>query len=240
MKQNDCDVRYEVPMAISQVGVSELDRKQMGWAWNGSYVFNPADSHPREILNFITASGNGFGFTMSSCVAVCDWIDPAREIADYPILQGILLSSHKSCHGEGNWYHQTGTHHFHFSISTHPEGWKEGYARAIEENHPFYVTVKGSDGGFALPSDSFMSLSDPLVWVSAMKKADVDDSVILRLVEMEGCDKDVSITLPFAVDKVILCDMIEDEIKLLDGEGRSIQFHLGHNAIETYKLIVKK
>ena len=64
----------------------------------------------------------GFGVTMSSCVAVCDWIDPSREMADYPILQGILLSSHKSCHGEGNWYHQTGTHSFHFSITTHEEG----------------------------------------------------------------------------------------------------------------------
>ena len=54
-------------------------------------MHHPADSHPREIQNFISASGNGFGVTMSSCVAVADWIDPSRDQSDYPVLQGILL-----------------------------------------------------------------------------------------------------------------------------------------------------
>ena len=31
-------------------------------------VKNPADTHPREIVNFISASGEGMGVTMSSSV----------------------------------------------------------------------------------------------------------------------------------------------------------------------------
>ena len=38
---------------------------------------------------------------MATDVAVADWIDPTREAVDYPVLQGLLLASHKSCHGEG-------------------------------------------------------------------------------------------------------------------------------------------
>mgnify|MGYP000659454561 CR=1 FL=1 len=82
-------------MGVAQVGKDELDKQPGGWAWGGTYVHHPKDSHPREIQNFISASGNGFGFTMSSCVAVADWLDPSREMAVYPVLQGILLSSIK-------------------------------------------------------------------------------------------------------------------------------------------------
>ena len=240
MRLSDADIHYEVPMAIAKVGESELDKVPMGWAWNGSYVFRPCDTHPREVLNFISANGSGFGATMSSCVAAADWIDPAREVDNYTVLQGILLSSHKSCHGEGNWYHQTGSHYYHFSISTHEEGWKNGYAKALGENQPLYVCEKTNNNGTAAATQSFMTISDPLVWVSTMKKADADNAVILRLVEMEGQDKDITVTLPFATEKVVLCNMIEDELTTLPTAGQTIHLHLGHNAIETYKLIVKK
>lgn len=240
MMNSASEVHYETPMAVSKVGQSELDRIPMGWAWLGSYVFHPADSHPREILNFISASGNGFGLTMSSCVAAADWIDPSREVDHYPVLQGILLSSHKSCHGEGNWYHQTGSHHYHFSISTHAEGWKNGYARALEENHPLYVCEMTRSAGNAPAVQSFMTISDPMVWISTMKKADADDAIILRLVEMEGQDKDITVTLPFEAEKVTLCNMIEEEQATLETSGKTLKLHLGHNAIETFKLKVKK
>lgn len=96
MKRAHSDIRYEVPAAISQVGRDVLNRIPMGWAAWGSYVHHPADTHPREIVIFMSASGEGMGVTMSSSVVAADWLDPAREIADYTVLQGILLSSHKS------------------------------------------------------------------------------------------------------------------------------------------------
>ena len=145
------DVHYEVPMGVARVGKDELNIQPGGWAWGGTYVHHPKDSHPREIQNFISASGSGLGVTMSSCVAVADWVDPSREIASYPVLQGVLLSSHKSCHGEGNWYHQKGTHHFHFSLTSHQEGWKKGYQFGVEANHPLFSCRKENGTG-SLPA----------------------------------------------------------------------------------------
>ena len=236
MKTDSSDICYEVPMAVSHVGRDELKMRPGGYTGLGSYRFHPADSHPREVLNFISANGNGFGFTMSSCVAVCDWEDPSHEVADYPVLQGILLSSHKSCHGEGNWYHQAGTHDFHFSITTHPEGWENGYATALEENHPLHVTFKKSKGGSSPSTDSFLKISDPLVWVSTMKKADNEDAIILRLVEMEGVDKDITVNLPFAARKVVRCNLVEEELESLPCTGPDIRLHIGHHSIETFKI----
>ncbi len=237
MKLSASDIRYEVPAAISKVGRDELDRIPMGWAAWGSYVHHPADTHPREIINFISASGDGVGVTMSSCVAAADWIDPAREIADYTVLQGILLSSHKSCHPQGNWYSQEGSHKFHFSISTHAEGWKNGYRHGLQENHPFYVCVKQNSGGSLPSSGSLLEISDPYVSLMAFKLADSgENAVILRFAEMEGMDKEISATLPFGIKKAVRCSAIEEEEEEIPADGSTLRIRIGHNAIDTYKI----
>ncbi|MCQ2153744.1 MAG: glycosyl hydrolase-related protein [Bacteroidales bacterium] len=237
MKLKAADIDYAVPMAVSRVGRDELREPPMGWGWEGSYENHPADSHPREVLDFISASGNGFGFTMASGVSVCDWIDPRREVADYPVVQGILLSSHRSCHGEGNWYHQTGTHQYHFAVTTHAEGWRNGYGFALGESHPLYVCAKTSDGGAMEPVAGLMRVSDPLVAVSTVKKADNEDCMVLRLCEMEGVDKDVTVTLPFDAVSVRRCNLVEEDIEPATAvNGNSITVHLGHNAVETFKV----
>lgn len=232
------DVHYEVPMGVAQVGKDELDIQPGGWAWGGTYVHHPKDTHPREIMNFISASGNGIGVTMSSCVAVADWIDPSREIAPYPVLQGILLSSHKSCHGEGNWYAQKGSHDFHFSLSSHKEGWKNGYRFGTEENRPFYVARKSDERGALPGKNSFLSVSDEFVSVSVLKRADSGDGVILRLVEMEGKDKTVEVSLPEEIKGVIRTNLIEEEEERIDISGKTLRLKMGHHSIETFKLLL--
>ncbi len=236
MKTKASRIHYEVPMGVAEVGVDEIDVQPGGWGWDGTYVNHPKDTHPREITNFISANGNGFGFTMSSCVAVADWVDPSREQADYPVLQGIMLSSHKSCHGEGNWYHQSGTHDFHFSIIGHDEDWKSGYQYGVAANHPLLVTEKQTTGGSLPVSQEFIGVSDPFVAVTTLKKRDADNSLIIRLTEMEGVDKEVTITLPFVVKRVVATNMIEEEQGVVAGEGSALTFKIGHHSIDTYKL----
>jgi len=236
MHLDSSEIDYETPFFISRVGRDELNMIPGGYSAWGTYTQAQSEVHPREVQNFISAGGDGFGMTLSSCVAVCDWLDPSIEMSDYPVLQGILLSSHKSCHGEGNWYHQTGTHHFHFSLTTHSQGWKNGYAQAVSANHPFYMAVKASREGSLPRSDSFLTISDPFVSVSSLKMADEGDAVILRLAELEGVDKDVEVSLPFDAVSVVSCDMIENEQEALHVSGRTISLHLPHHSVETFKI----
>ena len=239
MKQEEAEIDYEVPMGVLRVGRDEMKTIPMGWSWGGTYVFHPEDSHPREVQNFMSASGNGIGFTMSSCVAVGDWIDPSREQADYPVMQGILLSSHKSCHGEGNWYHQTGTHEFNFSVMSHPEGWKNGYKFGIEANRPLRVEIREAGEGMLPESMSFVKVSDPFVSVNAFKKADDGNGIILRITEMEGKDKNVTIELPFKAAKVVKCSMIEEDQETVAVKGDKITLPVGHHSIDTYRIIAE-
>ena len=175
---------------LLNVGKDELNMSPLGWSWEGTYRQMPAEINPREIENFISASDQNLGVTMSTNLAVADWIDPGRESVDYPVLQGILLSSHKSCHYLGNWYHQTGSHHFRFSLTSHQPGWKNGYHFGVEGNHPFYSVLKEKSQSGTLPEElSFISTSSPFVRITALKKSETGNSLILRMVEMEGKDE---------------------------------------------------
>ena len=85
---------------------------------------------------------------------------------------------------------------------------------------------------------SFLSVSDPFVAMSLIKKADNDNSLIIRLTEMEGRDKEVRVTLPVEAKKVIRTNLIEDEQEVIPVSGGTITLRLGHHAIETFKLVI--
>ena len=232
-------IKYEVPLAIAEVGKTEMKEAPKGWAWGGTYDSKPVTIHPREVLNYIASETEEFAVTMATDVALADWIDPTREAVDYPILQGLLMASHKSCHGEGNWYHQTGDHHFNFSIKSHKPSDKTSYQFGTSSNHPLrtVLKVKTNKKG-KLPSYmSFFNVSDPMVRISTVKKSEDDDHVIMRLVEMGGKDTQAMVNLSTPFSKLIKTNLIEEEGDSMNQSGKSIKVNMGKNAIETYKII---
>jgi alpha-mannosidase len=237
MDMNDQKITYDVPMGIVNIGKDELTSAPGGWSWGGTYRQMPGEINPREIENFMSASSRDFGFTMSTNLSVADWIDPTREAVSYAVLQGILLSSHKSCHGEGNWYHQKGAHHFRFSISTHEPGWENGYHFGVAGNHPLTAVLKVKPQHGTLPEElSFVSVSSPLVRMTAFKKGDDDNSLIIRIVEMQGVDQKVELKLFAPVKRILKTTLIEEEGADTGQSGKVFNLSIGKNSIETFKL----
>jgi alpha-mannosidase len=235
-------VAYEVPMGVVVVGKSEIHGTG-GKAYGTLNYDEPcSEIRPREVQNFLSASGPGFGLTMSTSVAVNDFEDPTSAIVPYPVLQPVLLASRRSCHGEGNWYLQEGDHHYHFALFSHAPGWENGYRLGIQANAPLVAVVDPkSDTVAALPEEmSFVSISAPNVLVSTIKKAEDDDSVVLRLVDMEGKDAVVRVDFFFEAAKSELVSIIEEEGKELPSNKNSLRLKVGHEAIETVKLWPQK
>ncbi|MBK9391277.1 MAG: alpha-mannosidase [Bacteroidetes bacterium] len=237
LAMKEAQVTYDVPMGIVNVNKDELNISPRGWSWEGTYRQMPREIHPREIENFVSASNSNFGVTMSTNLAVIDWVDPGRESVDYPVLQGILLSSHKSCHYLGNWYHQKGSHSFRFTLSSHLPGWENGYQSGVEGNHPLYHVVIDKPRKGALPAEmSFLSVASPLVRVTALKKDDKSNSLILRLVNMESQNKTVNIKIWFPATSFIKTNLIEEDIVNTGQKGKDLKIELGKNSIETYRI----
>jgi len=237
LNMNDSKITYDVPMGVVNIGKDELNRSPGGWAWGGTYRQMPKEINPREIENFISASNTAFGLTMSTNLAVADWIDPTRESVGYPVLQGILLSSHKSCHGEGNWYHQKGSHHFKLSITSHEPGWENGYHFGVEGNHPLSSIIKEKPQKGSLPEGlSFASVSSPFVRVTTLKKSESDNSLIIRMVEMKGSDQMIELKLFAPVKGLLKTNLIEDEGQDMGQSGKILNLNIGRNSIETFRL----
>ena len=160
--------------------------------------------------------------------------------AHYPVINSVLLSTHKSCHGQGNWYHQKGSHSFKFSITSHKEGWKNGFHFGVAANHPLHPIVKANKQKGELPAGkSFVSTSNPFAVVTTMKKAEDDDDVVIRLLEAEGSDKNIKINLNKGVEKISKTDLIEDNPVDLKQSGKLIEIPLGKAAVETFKINLK-
>ena len=239
LNMEDSKIKYEVPLAIAEVGKTEMKNAPGGWAWGGTYDQKPVTIHPREVMNFIAAENEDFAVTMATDVALADWIDPTREAVDYTVLQGILMASHKSCHGEGNWYHQTGDHHFKFSLASHKKDESTSFQFGTASNHPLRTVLKpnSNTNGDLAQEMSFFNVSDPMVRISTIKKSEKNNDVILRLVEMEGKDKEPTIELAVPFQQLVKTNLIEEEESKLPSSGKEFKLNIGHNAIDTYKLI---
>ena len=238
---NEEQVTYAGQMGIVNVGKDELNMAPRGWSWEGTYRQMPREIHPRESENFVSAANNDFGFTMSTSLAVADWINPGRESVDYPVLQGIMLSSHKSCHYLGNWYHQKGSHSFRFSISSHQSGWKNGYQSGVEGNHPLIAVFKHQPGMGNLPAElSFVKVSSPLVRLTTLKMADNGNGFILRFVNMENIDRQVDLSIWRPAEGLIKTNLIEEDLNDTGQKGKDLKINIGKNSIDTYRIILNK
>ena len=227
------EVTYEVPFGAVTIGRDELR------GTGGEFYNTPVrEIHPRAMENWISASNKDFGLTLSSSVVTVDWMNPVDSLSTQTILQPILLASRKSCHWEGNNYHQTGDHHFTFSITSHKPGWKNGQRFGKQANEkPLVLVDPVSYKETILPEKlSFFGTNKKNVVISTVKKAEDNQSTIIRAYETDGDDVDVSIYTFKPIKKAELANLIEEPLKELTKNEQSIQLKLGNNAIETIKV----
>lgn len=133
-----------------------------------------------------------------------------------------------------------GMHEMVFSIYPHKGDWRSGgtVRRGYELNEPLVAVATTAHKGALPAAKSFVSVSAPNLVVTALKKAEDDDSLILRLYETNGqaCQSVIRTALP--VGSYVETDLMENQI----GEQHPIrngQFSIeaGKHEIKTYKLL---
>jgi alpha-mannosidase len=136
-----------------------------------------------------------------------------------------------------------GFHSFSYAVYPHPGTWQSAdvVRQGYEFNHtPVPLTGLNPSAG----SESFLQVQPSNVIVASVKKAEDDNSLILRVYEAEGAEKTTArITLPWKPKTVNSADLMEntdsDVAKQQDSaavNGREIQFPLGKFQIATYKI----
>ena len=223
----DGEVAYEVPYGVLRVG-----RDEMPGAAGERYHVENKDQRPRGIGNWIGVSGRDFGVTLSSSAAVADYQDPTDHPVTNTILQPILIASRKSCHGQGNEYLQIGDHYFHFSLTSHVPGWKQGYrfGQSANEKLTAVFAPKSYQDAVLPQSYSFFDIQNENVVISAIKKCEDDESIIIRLYNTGDQAETIRLSTDYTPKEIIRVNLIEEELEQVK------EISLGKYAIETFKL----
>jgi len=227
-------VSYEVPFGVVRVGVDEV-----AGAAGERHHTDCRDIHPRSIGNWIGIDNKDFGVTLSSSVAVADYIDPTGQSLNSQILQPLLLASRRSCHGEGNEYLQAGDHYFSFSLTSHQPGWENGYRFGCEANEKLLAVVDVSSFKTAsLPEElSFFDVQNSNLVLSAIKKAEGNNGVAIRVYDLLGKPSELKLKCFKPLKEVSQTNLIEETLKTAPIRNGVIATPVGAYGIET--IIVK-
>lgn len=234
VNMSQAQVFYEVPFGTLRVGMDE-----MKGAAGERYTGEVARVRPRSIMNWIGVTDSSFGVTIGSSVAVWDYADPTSNPVPGPMLQPVLLASRRSCHGAGPWYLQKGDHHYRFVLTSHKPG--EGREFGTSSNAPLIAVFDPPLQAGNLPeSRSFFSTGSDHVVLSTMKKAEDDESVVVRLYEADGSDATALLSLPFTVARMEKTNMIEEDGQSIDVAASRpgvAPLMIRHHGVETVKFL---
>jgi alpha-mannosidase len=226
------DVAYDVPFAISKVGISEINPSQYGW---GSM------HQPREVQNFMYAGGTGFGVTISTSVAPVDYIDPTLPPAANTIIQPLLLATRLGC-SKGAVWAQKGDHSYRFSLFSHTQGCENGWRLGVQANNPLLAVAPGTKDSLAnLPeSASFCSVAQDNILVPVIKKSeDNNTSAVLRFYDYAGkTTSPAQIRFMANITAAEKTNMIEENGQTVKSGGNVLSITVGAYSIETARIIL--
>ena len=238
LNQRESKIAYEVPMGVVEVDKDEI-KGAAGFSYGTQdYSTECSKVHPREVQDWFNSSKNNVSVTISSSVAVFDWIDPTGNTNNATVLQPILLASRKSCHSEGNYYLQPGNHTFHFSLTSSRGDWSGSTSAGKQQNQPLkpiVVNVPAIRNG--LPSTySFASTDASTVQISTIKKSEDGNSVIMRLVDRQGKTTDATIKWFGNMNEVTKTNIIEEEDQPMSKNTTRISMKINPFSIETIRI----
>jgi len=130
---------------------------------------------------------------------------------------------------------------FHYSLTTHEGNWQKGDCARIgwAITNPFIVDdVRGKNGGSLAPDAmSFCSVDKPNVLLTVLKQAENGNGIIIRLIETQGKDTTVSVTLPhIAVAEAIVTNLAEENESRAVFTEHEIQVSLRALGITTVRI----
>ena len=131
-----------------------------------------------------------------------------------------------------------GEHEFTYSLYPHGGGWREAQTvrRGYELNYKLIAMQTYQHEGPLLPEHSFVQVQPENVVLTAVKKAEDDQSLILRFYEWAGKEADVKLRLPLGAQSAMETDLMERSLGSLSLENDAVTVHTKPYEIKTVKI----
>jgi len=131
-----------------------------------------------------------------------------------------------------------GRHEFTYSLYPHGGSWREALTvrQGYELNYRLLTRQIGKHDGGLKDELSFLGVGQDNVVVTAMKRAEKEDAVILRFYEWAGKESDVKLSLPTGADDASETDLMERSIGKLSVGNGSVSVHTKPYEIKTVQV----
>jgi len=129
------------------------------------------------------------------------------------------------------------SHTFEYAVQTHDGDWRQAevYKKA-QEFHHLLLPIQADSNGELASEFSFLKLSPNNLILSALKKAEDDDGVILRFFETRGEATEAEVVLFKELKRLTLVDLMEREEKELPFTENRFRLKVNPFEIVTLKL----
>jgi len=131
-----------------------------------------------------------------------------------------------------------GRHEFTYSLYPHGGNWRDALTvrRGYELNYPLLVRQIEKHEGELKDDFSFMQIQSDNVVLTAAKKAEDEDALILRFYEWAGKETDVGLRLPAGANMVSETDLMERPTADLTLSDGSVTVHTKPYEIKTIRI----
>jgi alpha-mannosidase len=131
-----------------------------------------------------------------------------------------------------------GDHDFTYSLYPHAATWREAQTirRAYELNERLFTLPATQHQGTLPPEYSFVQLQPDNVVLTAIKKAEDDNALILRFYEWAGKEEDVVLHLPASARSATETNLMEHPIANLSLNAAAVTVHTKPYEIKTVKI----
>jgi alpha-mannosidase len=137
-----------------------------------------------------------------------------------------------------------GHHEFTYSFYPHAGGWRDAMTvrRGYELNYPMAVTQPTVHGGSLPSAHSFVKIDAPNVVLTAVKKAEDDDGLLIRFYEWAGKETSVRIDLDKAASKAEETNLMEkpEQELVLGDDAKGFLVPTKPYEIKTVKVVFGK
>jgi len=132
-----------------------------------------------------------------------------------------------------------GMHHLSYALYPHQGDWRDGdtVQKGYEFNVPLIALFTDSHSGELPLAYSFLKASPSNIILSAVKKSEDRQSLILRLYEAEGLPTQARIDIFRQPKKIFELDLMENRLRSLPVKSDALSLEFGKSEIKTIELV---
>jgi alpha-mannosidase len=127
-------------------------------------------------------------------------------------------------------------HEFTYAILPHQGDWRSSISEAHDLNAPLQVVHVTSSTGDWSSSQQFAKLNAPGLRLSALKKSEDGNQIILRVYEAHGGRGTATLETTFGRGRAVMTNLLEEETETLEIEDGTLEFEFKPFEVKTIRL----